>query len=285
MKKISYCLLFLLISLTSNAQQKVARLIVRGDDMGFSHAGNEALIKAYKNGIETSIEVIVASPWFPEAVKLLQQNPAVDVGIHLALTSEWESIKWRPLSDCASLKDSSGYFFPMVFPNKNYPGLSIKENHWKIEDIEKEFRAQIELAIKKIPRISHISSHMGCTDLDKQVKALVKKLMKEYNINIDNEELGVQYIGYQGPSRTADEKLKSFLNMLDSLKPGETYLFVDHPALDGPEMRAIYHIGYENVAADRQGVTDVWTNPMVKEAIRKKNIQLISYADLKNLKN
>jgi len=46
-------------------------------------------------------------------------------------------------------------------------------------------------------------------------------------------------------------------------------------------MRAIYHIGYENVAADRQGVVDVWTNPKVKEAIRKKNIQLISYADLK----
>jgi len=280
MKKIFYVLL-LLVCVTSSAQQKITRLIVRGDDMGFTHSGNEALIKAYKNGIETSIEVIVASPWFPEAVKLLQQNPGVDVGIHLALTSEWENIKWRPVSDCASLKDSSGYFFPMVYPNKNYPGQSIKENHWKIEDIEKEFRAQIELALKKIPRISHVSGHMGCEDLDKQVRELVKKLMKEYHINIDPPELGVQSIGYKGPSGTFDEKLRSFLNMLDSLKPGGTYLFVDHPALDGPEMQAIYHIGYENVAADRQGVTDVWTNPLVKEAIRKKNIQLISYADLK----
>jgi hypothetical protein len=122
---------------------------------------------------------------------------------------------------------------------------------------------------------------MGCTDLDKQVRLLTRKLAKEYHINIDLEELGVQSIGYKGPSITGDEKLKSFLNMLDSLKPGGTYLFVDHPALDGPEMQAIYHIGYENVAADRQGVTDVWTNPMVREAIRKKNIQLISYADLK----
>src|SRR5450432_4356781 len=99
MKKIFCSLLFLLVSVTPYAQQKITRLIVRGDDMGFSHAGNEALIKAYKNGIETSIEVIVASPWFPEAVKLLQQNPQVDVGVHLALTSEWESLKWRPLSD------------------------------------------------------------------------------------------------------------------------------------------------------------------------------------------
>jgi chitin disaccharide deacetylase len=281
MKKILYTLLLLQVYIGSPAQQKAARLIVRGDDMGFTHSGNEALINTNKKGIETSIEVIVASPWFPEAVKLLQQNPGVDVGIHLALTSEWETVKWRPLSDCASLKDSNGYFYPMVFPNKNYPGQSIKENHWKIADVEKEFRAQIEMGIKKIPRISHESSHMGCTDLDKDVKALVKKLVKEYNINIDLQELGVQSIGYKGPAATTDEKLKSFLNMLDSLKPGITYLFVDHPALDGPEMRAIYHIGYENVAADRQGVTDVWTNPIVIEALRKKNIQLISYADLK----
>ena len=281
MKKILCSLLFLQCYITSFAQQKISRLIVRGDDMGFSHAGNEALIKSYKDGIETSIEVIVASPWFPEAVKLLQQNPGVDVGIHLALTSEWESIKWRPLSDCASLKDSNGYFYPMVFPNKNYPGQSIKENDWKIGDIEKEFRAQIELAKKKIPRISHISSHMSCTDLDKEVSTLVEKLAKEYNIDINFKDLRVRSTGYKGPSGTGDEKLKSFLNMLDSLKPGETYLFVDHPAFDSPEMRAIYHIGYENVAADRQGVVDVWTNPKVKEAIRKKNIQLISYADLK----
>jgi chitin disaccharide deacetylase len=282
MKKVFYNLLFLLVYIAAHAQQKTTRLIVRGDDMGFSHSGNEALIKTYKDGIETSIEVIVASPWFPEAVKLLQQNPKIDVGVHLALTSEWENVKWRPLSDCASLKDSNGYFYPMVFPNKNYPGKSIKENPWKIEDVEKEFRAQIEMAIKKIPRISHISSHMGCTDLDKQVSALAEKLAKEYNIYIDFKASGVQSIGYKGPSVTLDEKLKSFLNMLDSLKPGDTYLFVDHPALDGPEMRAIYHIGYENVAADRQGVTDLWTNPLVMATIRKKNIQLISYADLKN---
>jgi hypothetical protein len=43
---------------------------------------------------------------------------------------------------------------------------------------------------------------------------------------------------------------------------------------------AIHHIGYENVAADRQGVTDTWMDDKVKEAIRKKGIQLISYKDL-----
>ena len=58
-------------------------------------------------------------------------------------------------------------------------------------------------------------------------------------------------------------------------------MFVDHPALDGPEMRSIFHIGYENVAADRQGVTDTFISLAVKEAIQRNKIQLISYADLK----
>jgi hypothetical protein len=45
-------------------------------------------------------------------------------------------------------------------------------------------------------------------------------------------------------------------------------------------MRAIHHIGYEDVAADRQGVTDIWTDPEITTLIKKKNIQLISYKDL-----
>jgi chitin disaccharide deacetylase len=262
-----------------NAQQPI-RLIVRGDDMGYSHAGNEAIIKCYKEGIEKSVEVIVASPWFPEAVKLLEENPGIDVGIHLAITSEWDNIKWRPLSDCPSLKNADGYFFPMIWPNKNYPGQAVKEQKWKIEDVEKEFRAQIETAIKKIPRISHISGHMGCTDISDSVKLLTKRLAKEYNMDIQLEELNVKYTSYDGPHKTSEEKIQSFINMLNKLEAGNTYLFVDHPGLNSPELRAIHHIGYEDVATDRQGVVDTWTNEKIKKLIREKDIQLISYKDL-----
>jgi predicted glycoside hydrolase/deacetylase ChbG (UPF0249 family) len=272
--------MLLLSFMAIKAQDTTIRLIVRGDDMGYSHAGNEALITCYKNGIEKSIEVIAPSPWFPEAVKLLEENIGVDVGVHLALTSEWSNIKWRPLTDCASIKDNDGYFFPMVYPNVNYPGQSIKDNTWKIKDIEKEFRAQIEMAMKKIPRISHVSAHMGCTEISTEVKAMAKKLAIEYKINIDPEALNVMYSSYDGVHKTAAEKVQSFINMLDKLKAGNTYIFVDHPGLDNNELRGIHHVGYENVAEDRQGVTDLFTNEKVKTLIKEKGIQLISYKDL-----
>jgi predicted glycoside hydrolase/deacetylase ChbG (UPF0249 family) len=281
MKQLFLSMLLLTFSVFfSYAQQGGPRLVVRGDDMGYSHAGNEALIHSYKNGIQRSIEIIVPSPWFPEAVKMLQENPGADVGIHLAITSEWDNVKWRPVSDCGSLRDPDGYFYPMIWPNKNYSGRAIMENKWRLEDVEKEFRAQIELAIKKLPRISHISGHMGCTGMNDSVRAMVKRLAKEYKIDIDPQEHGVKGVSYKGPRATAAEKIKSFITMLEELQPGQTYIFVDHPGFDSPELRAISHIGYENVAADRQGVTDLFTSEEVKTVIKKKNIQLISYKDI-----
>ena len=266
-------------ALAANGYQPI-RLIVRGDDMGFSHSANEALIRSYREGIETSIEVLVPSPWFPEAVSMLAKNPGVDVGIHLALTSEWDNMKWRPLSDCPSLRNTDGYFYPMVNPNKNYPGQSISENKWTLADVEKEFRAQIEMGLKKIPNVSHLSSHMNCTHLSDEVVSLTKRLAKEYKIPVDPDTDYQGYVGYDGPHTTPAEKKQSFMSMLAKLEPGKTYIFLDHPDFDHPEMQAIHHIGYENVATDRQGVTDLFTDPVIKAFIRQNGIQLIGYKDL-----
>lgn len=282
-EKVSIRQLLLCLMLAPNlsqAQSAPPRLIVRGDDMGASHAINEAIVKCHKEGIQSSIEVIVPSPWFPEAVKMLAEIPDADVGIHLALSSEWENVKWRPLTEAASLRDANGHFFPMIYPNKNYPRGSLTENNCQIGDIEKELRAQIQMAKRLIPQITHVSSHMGCTELRDDVKVLAKKLRVEYRLDVDPGEMGVKGVGYRGPRATAEEKIESLIKMLDGLEAGKTYVFVDHPGLDTPEMRAIHHIGYENVAIDRQGVTDSWISPKVREVIKSKGIQLIGYRDL-----
>lgn len=262
------------------AQPKAARLIVRGDDMGYMHSGNDAMIKCYTEGIERSTEVIAVSPWFPEAVKLLARNQGLDVGVHLTLTSEWDNLKWRPLTSSKSLTDTNGYFYPIVFQNQYYPGQSLTENHWNLAEIETEYRAQIELALKNIPRISHVSTHMGCSDLSPEVKAMTKKLAMEYHINIEPSYFQVNYVGYDGNSKTSEEKIQSFIKMLNKLEPGKTYLFVDHPGYDNDEFSAVYLKGYENVGIDRQGVTDVFTSKKVRKTIRDKKIVLISYKDL-----
>jgi CubicO group peptidase (beta-lactamase class C family)/predicted glycoside hydrolase/deacetylase ChbG (UPF0249 family) len=260
------------------------KLIVRGDDMGFSHSADQALIKSYKEGIETSIEVIVPSPWFPEAVTMLQQNPRVDVGLHFAITSEWDNIKWRPLTDCPTLKNADGYFYPMLFKNKNYPGQAIMDHTYKVEDIEKELRAQIALAKKYIPRLSHVSGHMGSTAFTPEVKAMAEKVAKEYNLPMvdvgPNSNISVTYTGFDFNGKTTEERIDAFITMLDKLEDGKTYVYVEHPGLDNEELKAIYHIGYEDVAKGRQDVTTIFTSEKVKEAVIRKGVQLVSYKEV-----
>jgi len=266
---------------TLSAQDKGIRLVIRGDDIGSCHAANVACIRAYKEGIMKSVELMVPCAWFPEAVKMLNDNPGLDVGVHVTLTSEWDNIKWRPLTPAPSLTDADGYFYPTIWRRKGAPaGTALQEAKWKIEEIEKEIRAQIELARRKVPHVSHLSFHMGCSDWDPKVNEVCAKLAKEYNLYVPSGG-DMQAAGGFGNAKTAEERTKKFIEMLRGLKRG-TYLFVDHPGLDTPEMRAIGHTGYEDVAEDRQAVTDVFTNGQVKRAIGELGIKLLSYADLKN---
>ncbi|MDT0647991.1 ChbG/HpnK family deacetylase [Zunongwangia sp. F260] len=258
------------------------RLIIRGDDMGYTHSANEALLESYKEGIMTTVEVMPITPWFPEVVKMCNANPDLDVGIHLSLTSEWTNLKWRPLTCSSSLTDNDGYFFPMIWPNQNYEGQALTENDWKLEEIEAEIRAQIELAIKKIPHISHVTSHMGWTAMDPRVTELVEELSREYGIDIDPNKWNVQRVRYEGEKKTEKEKFKSFSQMLKGLQKGKTYLFVDHPAYNTPEQQAVNHIGYEDVAVDRDGVARIWTDPEIKELVQLLDIDLINYKDLRD---
>ena len=270
----------MLLCLSSNAQE----LVIRVDDMGALHSVNTASIDTYRNGIAASAEVLAVGSWFPEAVKMLNENPGLDVGIHLALTSEWENVKWRPLTHCPSLVDENGYFFPMMGPNPAYPGQSVIENakRFDIEEIEQEFRAQIELALKNIPQVTHISGHMMSTGYSPEVLALVQKLSEEYGLpSIDRagagEQYGFEYIGYDGPKATSEEKIESFIRSLEKMEKGKRYVFIDHPAYNDSEMQTVMHIGYEDVAIDRQGVTDLLKSPEVRKVIDERGIKLIDF--------
>ena len=265
-----------------NPGQKGIYLLVRGDDIGSSHAANIACIQSYKQGIMRTVELMVPCAWFPEAVKMLNENPGLDVGIHITLTSEWENIKWRPLTHAPSLTDADGYFYPQIWQRKDFPaGTALREADWKIEEIEQEMRAQIELAKRKVPHVSHLSNHMGCAGWDPKIKEVYTRLAKEYNLDISPGEYGVKGFGSSPRgAKTTKERVKKFIENLEGLKPG-TYLFVEHPGLNTPEMRAIGHKGYYDVAQDRDAVTEVFTSTDVKRAIKRLGIKLISYADLK----
>jgi predicted glycoside hydrolase/deacetylase ChbG (UPF0249 family) len=256
------------------------RLIVKGDDMGAAHGINVATIDAHKRGVLTTTNVIVPGPWFLEAARLLRETPTLDVGVHLAITSEWDGVKWRPLTQVPSIVDVDGYFFPMVVPRPNAtPKTSIRESSWKIEDIERELRAQLTAAKRHLPQATYTWNHMGFSMISPDVGALVARLSKEFGLVVPSD-LAIQGIGrvYDGkdPGPVKADKLAA---RLETLTPG-LWLHIDHAATDDPEMRAIGHTGYDWVAADRSANTEAWTSPKVREVITRRGIKLTNYREL-----
>jgi hypothetical protein len=247
------------------------RLLVRGDDIGSSHAANLACIQSCREGVVGSLEVMVPCAWFEEAARMLNENPNIDVGVHLTLTSEWTGLKWRPLTHAPSLVDEDGYFHPTT-------GGFVKTNPRR-EEVEQELRAQIELARKKIKNVTHLSSHMGAPTSRPDLAELVGSLADEYGLAVDMSE--VKPFRSMGSSKDPFEKrLALFLDSLEKLGPG-TWLLVEHPGLDTPEMQAHGHPGYENVAQHRRDVTQLFTDPKVKKVIQRRNIELVTYGQLK----
>lgn len=289
--KLAIAAIMMGFALTSFAREG-AKLAVRMDDMGAFHSVNKAIMDAYNNGISQTVEVMPVGAWYPEAVKMINEAPGMDVGIHLAITSEWENVKWKPLTKAASLTDERGYFHPMLFANSNYPGQSVMENGFDPAELEAEFRAQIERVLKDIPRVSHLTGHMGCFFFDPKAKEIINKLGKEYGLTVmdlreeDPDYMEAHYADgaygmLKGKHQTLEEKENSFIKMIQNLKPGKKYIFVEHPAYDDSEMENVFHIGYEDVAADRQGVTDLYKSERVKKALKAHNVELITVNQLK----
>ena len=273
-------LLFMVLPVLLQDKSEI-RLLVRADDMGVAQGVNEACIRSVKDGIARSVEVIVPGPWFLDAVRRLKENPDIDVGIHLCLTSEWERVKWRPLSGPSSITDADCYFFPMTRQRKDFPpGTALFDASPKAEDIERELRAQIETLKRHLPRVSHASSHMGAAVGTPEARAITEKLCKEFGLRL--EAPGTKPVrNWSGSQKTPEEKEAALVSAIEKLEPG-TWLIIEHPGLDTDELRAMGHKGYEGVAADRAGVTRAYTSEKVKQAVKDRGVRLISHLDLGN---
>lgn len=130
-------------------------VVIHEDDVGMTHGANTAFAELFALGTCSSGSVMVPCPWFPEAAEMANANRALDLGVHLTLTSEKRPYRWRPLTSpekSAGLTDDLGYFWPDV------PSV---RRHAAPEAVEAELRAQIETALKAGIDATHLDAHMG----------------------------------------------------------------------------------------------------------------------------
>lgn len=279
MKKILVNFFGVMLSLSILSQQPT-RLIVRADDMGITHATNLACVDVFTKGIARSVEVMVPAPWFIEAVNFLKEHPEYDAGIHLVLNCEWSNLKWRPLTHAKTLTDSNGYFFPTPWKGSiDFPSLN--DNKPDFAEAEKELRAQIEMAKKHLPHLSHLSTHMGFDDSHPELKKIIQKLSEEYHLPFTKQPEVLNFPATKAMSSDkTSEREEAFVAQLSKLEKGKTYLYVTHPTYNTPEMQTIYtNAGYSNVGQDRQADLDLLKSKKVQEALKRNGVELISVSD------
>src|SRR3989442_229930 len=73
-------------------------LIVNADDFGMCHSVNEAVVRAWKDGVVSSTTLMAPCPWAPHAMRLLAENPDIPFGVHLTVVCDFPHYRWGPLA-------------------------------------------------------------------------------------------------------------------------------------------------------------------------------------------
>jgi chitin disaccharide deacetylase len=129
------------------------KLIVNADDFGYSTAVNQAIIKAFDQGVLTSCSLMVGEVAFDEAVELAHTRPKLAVGLHLVLICGRAVL---PASKIPHLVDSQGNFplDPFLTGVKYYFSSTAQK------ELREEIYAQMEkFAGTKLP-FSHVDGHL-----------------------------------------------------------------------------------------------------------------------------
>ncbi len=262
-------------------------LIVTADDVGLHRGMTDGAIEAHEKGIVTACSVVANGAAFKHAVERLRDHPRLAVGVHLTLVEE------RPVAaDVESLVGAGGLlhgsyyeFVPRYFARRI-----------RIDEVEREFRAQIEAILGAGITLRHANGHQHLHLLPR-IFSLVQRLAEEYRIPyvriVDEKKRGrglrdmsVAVLSRLGRAararcrvRTNDRTIgvtnagrvssSALIALLEDVE-GITEL-VCHPGLADAELHEAYDWGYEWEAE-----TAALCDPKLREAITARGIELVT---------
>jgi len=251
-------------------------LVIRTDDAGMSHSVNMALEKLIATGLPVSVSVMFPTPWYQETVEILKRHPEVSAGIHLTLNSEWKNYRWGPVlgrTAVPTLVDKDGYFFQS--------SDALYQNHPNLGEVEKELRAQIQRAIGSGLKIDYVDYHMGTAVGKPEFREIVERLAREYGLGMS------QYFGEAREDAQYEaapaNKTDSLIAMVNRLHP-QFNLFVTHIGIDNAELGALVDMNTSGplpeMSKNRQGELDALTSQRFSDALKARNVRLITYRQL-----
>ena len=292
-------LLSLLVVSTLNAQTRTVAerlghprdaklLILHADDIGVAHSENAASFDALDKGVVNSGSIMMPTPWVTEVAAYAKAHPNADLGLHLTLNSEWNTYRWgglAPRDQTSSLHDPDG-----TFPRE--PDVMVKRA--KLDEVERELRAQIDRAYAIGIKPTHVDSHMGALYGTPDLFRTYAKVARSYKLPF------LHFIGGADPAIVAtlqpsdivadavimrlqkgsiEEWRKFYLDAIRDMKPGLTVILV-HLGYDDAELRAVT-TGWDSWGADwRQRDYDVLTSAEFRQALKDNKVVMVTWRDV-----
>ncbi len=303
MRRLLWCpVISLLVVSTLSAQTKTIAerlghpadsklLIIHADDLGAAHSVNAASFDALEKGAISSVSAMVPTPWITEVATYAKAHPNADIGLHLTLTSEWETYRWgsvAPADQVTSLLDSTG-----TFPNDE----KFVAARAKPAEAEREIRAQINRALALGIRPTHLDSHMGALFTTPELVATYVKVAHDYRLpflavrgsplaapqaGITSRDVLLDAVIIADRAVLRDQWTEFYLKAIAGLKPGLTELIV-HLGYDDAELQAVM-VDHEPFGAMwRQKDYDVMNSPQFKKALKDNRVILVTWKELQKL--
>ena len=260
-------------------------LIINADDFGMCNSVNEAIIRGLTDGVVTSTTVMTPCPWSPHAMRLLGEHPEIAFGVHLTIISDFGDYRWGPVASkdrVPSLVDETGYFF-------RYDRRAEMLDGAKIEELEIEYRAQIETVFAAGLKPTHLDWHCLADGGRADAFELSVNLAREYGLamrvhfrssieslrgqslpTVDHDVLD-SYHMVPDPS----QKPARYAELLRTLPPGLTEWAV-HPSMGNAESQALEPGNWRVRRAD----FDYVMSQEARDVMNEEGIVLLDYRAL-----
>jgi hypothetical protein len=261
-------------------------LIVHADDVGAHRDQTDGTLEAMEIGLCKTGSVMVPCPDFPRLLSIWQDNPGLDLGIHLTLNSEWgANYGWPPVlprSQVPSLYSPEGIMWPTEGELKG---------HMDVREALLEVEAQITRVLEAGLDPTHVDDHMGCywqhPDLADGVMALAKKYNLPMN-PVDRRKMRVQGYVYPdafwmftnnliGEEQDPGIRFKVYDDWLRGLEPG-VHQVMTHIARVTPDYATKI-----NGAYFRAGDYAYWTRPQTRALADELGVTFIGYRELQRV--
>lgn len=266
-------------------------LILHGDDLGVAHSVNVASLDALDRGAITSASVMMPTPWVTEVAAYAKSHPDADIGLHLTLTSEWQTYRWGSVESkdkVPSLLDADG-----TFPSDVPPVVA----RAKAAEVERELRAQVERALAMGIHPTHLDSHMGTLFATSELAAVYVKVAHDYHLPflalrsmppgmaampLAPNDIALDDVIIAGDDVPRDHWKQFYLDAIARLEPGLTEIIV-HLGHDDAELQAVTVNHEPYGSAWRQRDLDLVTSAEFRQALRDHHVTLVRWRDLQKL--